>query len=253
MENRTDYEALIEEIMAIENDKAKRPHKAVDEFLQDAENLFHWGNDDIDDLMGAGLDRKYIDELPKRAGACRNAQSIWEKDKNSKEDVKKEWEEKSKLAYELKEDLLSSFGYAFRKNENLLKHVRVIRDGSGHNDLIQDMSDLSVLGKANPELLSAIKFDMLLLDKSADMAKELAPLLAIVNGNNQEGNESKIIRDKAFTHLKEAVDEVRDCGKYVFRKNKDRLKGYLDSSYKRKRRKNKNDKEEETNNNEDVN
>ncbi|MBN2672899.1 MAG: hypothetical protein JXX29_14545 [Deltaproteobacteria bacterium] len=47
-------------------------------------------------------------------------------------------------------------------------------------------------------------------------------------------NETKRIRDQAYTHLKEAVDAIRECGQYVFWKNPDRRKGYA-SDYNRKR------------------
>ena len=43
------------------------------------------------------------------------------------------------------------------------------------------------------------------------------------------------MRDKAYTHLKQAVDEVRECGHYVFWRNEARLKGYS-SRYFRKAR-----------------
>ena len=42
--------------------------------------------------------------------------------------------------------------------------------------------------------------------------------------------------DKAYTHLKEAVDAIRDCGQFVFWKDQDRAKGYA-SEYKRQSRK----------------
>jgi hypothetical protein len=44
--------------------------------------------------------------------------------------------------------------------------------------------------------------------------------------------EAKKIRDQAFTHLKEAVDYIGEFGKFVFRRNVDRLKGYR-SNYSR--------------------
>jgi len=43
------------------------------------------------------------------------------------------------------------------------------------------------------------------------------------------------MRDKAYTHLKQAVDQVRECGQYVFWRNEARLKGY-GSRYFRKAR-----------------
>ncbi|MCH9008526.1 hypothetical protein IIA29_11070, partial [candidate division KSB1 bacterium] len=44
-----------------------------------------------------------------------------------------------------------------------------------------------------------------------------------------------MMRDKAYTHLKQAVDQVRECGQYVFWRNEARLKGY-GSRYFRKAR-----------------
>lgn len=42
--------------------------------------------------------------------------------------------------------------------------------------------------------------------------------------------------DQSYTHLKEAVDAIRQCGQFVFWKDQDRAKGYA-SDYKRKSRK----------------
>ena len=57
-------------------------------------------------------------------------------------------------------------------------------------------------------------------------------------------NEKKVLRDKAYAHMKEAVDEIRRCGQYVFWKDKQRLKGYRSQYIKMKnksRKKGKND------------
>ena len=35
-----------------------------------------------------------------------------------------------------------------------------------------------------------------------------------------------MIRDKAYTLLKWAVDEIRECGRFVFWRTPERLKGY---------------------------
>ncbi|MCG8520944.1 MAG: hypothetical protein MI744_01920, partial [Pseudomonadales bacterium] len=90
-------------------------------------------------------------------------------------------------------------------------------------------------GRENPDPLTAISFDLAQLDVAATRADELADLLAEANGDKADQNESKIIRDKAYTYLKALVDEIREAGKYVFRKNKNRVKGYA-SQYRRTRR-----------------
>ncbi|MGD2086544.1 MAG: hypothetical protein PVH61_10205 [Candidatus Aminicenantes bacterium] len=64
-----------------------------------------------------------------------------------------------------------------------------------------------------------------------------------------EYSKAKKIRDQAYTHLKEAVDEIRLFGQYVFRQNKDRFIGYrsnyirqLKSKQRRKTKKNRGEK-----------
>jgi hypothetical protein len=38
--------------------------------------------------------------------------------------------------------------------------VSAITDGSGHADMIQDLNDIAVLGRENPDPLTAIGFDL---------------------------------------------------------------------------------------------
>jgi hypothetical protein len=50
--------------------------------------------------------------------------------------------------------------------------------------------------------------------------------------------EAKKIRDQAFTHLKEAVDLIREYGRYVFWRNDARLKGYRSNHLRKMRLRN---------------
>jgi hypothetical protein len=54
-----------------------------------------------------------------------------------------------------------------------LAAVRALGKGKNHTGMIQDLNDLTVLGKENPELLQTIHFDMSLLDKAAQMSGEI--------------------------------------------------------------------------------
>ncbi|WP_346862443.1 hypothetical protein [uncultured Draconibacterium sp.] len=69
-------------------------------------------------------------------------------------------------------------------------------------------------------------------------------MLAEANGDKADPNESKIIRDKAYTHMKVLVDEIRLAGKYVFRKNPNRLKGYSSEYWRKLHRAQKNNDED---------
>lgn len=243
MANTEDYNAKLAEIQAIPNEEVKDPGMPVDIALQEAENLYHWSLDDAGQLAVVGIEQSKLEDLPVRAGACREAQSIWNKDFRSQQEAQEKWAKKSPQVYEFHNDLLASMRFAYRKNDALLSRVRAIADGSGHADMIQDLNDIAVLGRENPDPLTAISFNLTQLEAAATLADSLADLLAEANGDKADQNESKIIRDKAYIHMKELVDEIREAGKYVFRKDPNRLKGYS-SDYWRKLNRKKNDDDE---------
>ncbi|MCX6581921.1 MAG: hypothetical protein NT166_17260 [Candidatus Aminicenantes bacterium] len=85
---------------------------------------------------------------------------------------------------------------------------------------------MAVLGRVNLQLLEAIPFDKSLLDKAAQASYDLSTVLANAIRDRMRPSDAKEIRDRAYTRLKEAVDEIRFYGRYVFRGNKERLPGY---------------------------
>jgi len=81
--------------------------------------------------------------------------------------------------------------------------------------------------------LEAIGMDLGLLDLARSKSSELADLLAKVNGSIRETSPKLEIRNKAYSHLKEAVDEIHRVGQYVFWRNDAKLKGYISPYLKR--------------------
>lgn len=223
MSNLDDYNSKLAIIMAIESDKT--PTMPVDVAIDEGEELF-WSTHDKAVLTADGLEEGYIEDLKIRIGACREAESRWVKERKSRKASDQEWNEKSPEAYTLRDKLLHKLQHAYRKNNILSIKVKDIAQGTGHADMIQDLNDLAVLGKDYPDGLSGINFDLTLLDQAASMSDEMGDLLGRANGDRKSKKPSKIIRDKAYLHMKEATDEIRACGKYSFWKNKDRLKGY---------------------------
>jgi len=237
MSNIDDYNEKLPDIQAIPDAEAVAPLIPVEVALQEAENLHHWSLDDATALAVVGITIDMINDLPVWAGACREAQSIWYKDYRSQQEAQKLWAERSPAAYAFRDDLLATMRFAYRKDDALLSRVRAIADGSGHADMIQDLNNIAVLGRENPDSLVAIGFDLGQLELAAIRSDELADLLAEANGDKADPNESKIIRDKAYMLLKILVDEIREAGKYVFRKNANRLKGYKSDYWRKQNRK----------------
>lgn len=232
--SKAQFELKKAEIEAISDENIKTPNMPVSVFLQESEDLHEWCQDDKEDLVKKALDWEKVEELPDLNGALRYAQSAWQKDYKSLEAVQTKWDKESALGFDLRNELLHHCLYAYRKTHDLLAKAQKIAEGSGSADMIQDLSDLAVLGKANPEPLMKLNVDMDLFDQAAEKSETLAQLLAKSNGAKNSDNALKITRDKAYTAVKEIVDEIRLCGKYAFWHTPTRQKGYISKYHQHK-------------------
>ncbi len=231
--SKQNFEEKLEEIQKIKNVLTPRIPVAI--YVQEAEDLYEWAMPDRKALKEAGLDISLLDDLQKRAGALRYSQSVWQKEFNTYEEAQKEWNEKSPRAFDLHDVLIHEFLHAYHDYPDLLSKVRSIAEGWGNADMLQDLSDLAVLGKANPKPFEKSHLDPALLDEAEALSAELSETLAKANGLRESDNNFKIIRDKAYTFLKIAVDEIRRNGQYKFWRTPERKKGYVSKYRKNKR------------------
>lgn len=227
MSSTTDYNELLPVISAINPADVLTPNLPIDVFVQESENLYHWSKDDQQALTKVGLNWNSVLSLPARAGACREAQSLWIKERNTRKQSEQDWKEQAPEAFDLRDQLIHTFRFAFRKHEGLLARVEEIAQGDTNSDMVQNLNDLAVLGKSNTDLLAAINFDLTLLDLAADLSDRMGDLLGATNGERKKDSEAMQIRDKAYTYLKQAIDEIRECGKFVFWRNPERMQGYV--------------------------
>jgi len=231
----TDYAAKLAAIEAISTDSIKKPNLPIKIYIQEAENLYQWVQPDQQALQSAGLDWAWVQGLPQRIGALREAESRWFKERFGREEAQVRWDQEAPAAYALRDQMLRTMRYAYRRDEVLLKRVAQIAEGTGHADMIQDLNDIAILGRAHPEPLQVVGVGPEQLEQAATTAEGMAELLAQVNGERAGGNSARVIRDQAYTHLKEAVDEIRACGQFVFWDAEGRLEGYH-SQYRRSQR-----------------
>ncbi len=242
MSDKENYDKKLDEIKAIREDQIKTPNNIpVDVYIQEANNLYQWCQDDKETLTALGLKWEFVTDLPARASALKEAESRWNKQRYAGKEWAKKWQKESPIAYDLRDEISQWFRFAFRKHDDLLKRLAHILEGNGHAEMIQDLNDLAGLGKANPLLLKKINFDMTLLDRAAEYSKRMRELRAEANNEREGGSDSKKIRDRAYTHLKEAVDVIYEHGQFAFRQDDERRRGYR-SNYIYKRRKRYEDK-----------
>ncbi len=219
--------AKLDEINSSTELEPTKPTLPVSIALQEAENLFDWCTKDKEALVMAGLDWSLVDDLQTRAGALRVAQAKWSSEYKSYQDCQAEWKIEAPAAFNMRDELVHHFYHALFNNPNEYAKVQRIDEGTTNADMIQDLMDLSELGMKHTTELESIGMDLALLDDARAKSFELAELLAKVNGSVQETSPTLEIRDKAFVHLKVAVDEIRRVGQYVFWRNNLKLKGYV--------------------------
>ena len=221
------YESLRTVLAALQADAVIEPTIPVAVALQEAEDLFVWCAADREVLTRAGLSWTLVESLPVRVGATRYIQSEWQREYNSQADAQRRWKEQSPAGFELRDELVHHCLHAFYALPDLYAHTQRIAEGSGASDMIQDLSDLAALGRANRQSLEKVGVNMALFDQASALSVSLSDLLAQSNGERLSGNKLKDARDRAYSYLKQAVDEIRRHGQYVFYRNDARKKGYV--------------------------
>jgi hypothetical protein len=243
MSDIEDYNMKIEVIKTITDDQIKMPNNIpLGIYIQEAENLYAWCQDDKEELTAKGLDWTVVEDLPIRCGALREAETNWHRVQFLRSEDEKIWMRETPDGYDLRNVLVHHFRYAFRDDPSLMESVKEIADRITHDGMIQGLRDLYVLGINNRDLLTKIGFDFTLLGLAAKKAEEFARMYAAASWDREDYREAKKIHNQAFTHLKEAVDLIYEYGRYVFWRNAARLKGYrsnhLRNRYRKRARRN---------------
>lgn len=204
-------------------------------YSQESVNLTSWANDDKEDLLKAKLDWSLVDDITVRAAALTEAESRWNANRFVRADAQKLWDKLSPAAYEKRDVMVHAFLYAYRKTKDIYSRIQRVAEGNGDADMILDLNVLGVIGEENPGPLEAIGYDLSQLDTAKQDAEQMQLLLAEASGDFPGYSETKDIRDRAYTYLKQAVDTVRECGQYLFYRNRKRYIGYT-SQYIRTRK-----------------
>jgi hypothetical protein len=220
-----------------------KPTIPVQAALQESEELLKWCLPDKEILVRSGLDWKLVDDLPVRTSALRVIQSKWTAAYKNYQDCQEVWRIAAPAASNLRDELVHHFLHAFTNNKSLTEIVRRIADGKSNSEMIQNLLNLYELGTQNPKELEAIGFDFKTLEDAREKSFVLGGILADVKKALHDTNPVLELRNKAYSHLKEAVDEIRRKGQYAFWRDDDKLLGY-GSPYLRKMNSRKKDKED---------
>jgi len=245
MTNKECYDALITEYVKIPVEKVNPHAIPIEIAINEAEGLYNNALQDKELLATTDLDMSLIDDLPIRALGCKHAQLLWDKVYKDKSNAEEEWKILAPVATDLRDELIHFCKFAHRNDKKLLDRVNRISEGYAQADLVMDLGNLAMLGKEYPEPLQNNGFDLSKLDKAEQLSDECNELLGRVHGARTSNNEgAKDMRDRAYSYLKQAVDAIREAGRFVFWKDEERAALYA-SAYSREMRRKRNVAESE--------
>ncbi len=227
MSAKEHYKTKIPVLTAIALEDIKHPHHVpVGIYIQEAQGLYAWVQEDKGTLVTNGFNWEWVEDLPVRIGALAGAEAQWQKRKDSRQEDMDTWVKASKGAYELRDKLYQVSKFAARNHPNLLRRLKGIAKSQTNAGMIQDLQNISVFGNESPEIFEAIGFDVEEFETASITCSKVAKLYAAAESAKKDTTRVREMRDRAYTHLKEAVDEIRAYGRFVFRGNKERLVGY---------------------------
>ena len=235
----TATKTIEEEVLEYKQDEIISPTIPVDITIGEAGQLHQYAIEDKEQLLAKGLSENAIQELIPRAKFLQTKQSAWIAVYQSALTSTQQWEAKIDEAKLLQRELKYDFQFGYRNHPDILNKLKNIVEGKGNMDLIQDLSDYSAFAKQYPEPLSAIFFDTSKTERAKQISLDLVDLMNKVDGvKNSKNRPEKIMRDRAYTHLKQLVDEIRDYGKYVFWNDEEKQKRYSSEYIRDKNKKN---------------
>ncbi len=232
------YNELIDTIKKVPIDELETPNKPMETYTHEAGRT-HWAFEThLSEFEEKNFPSENLMDLEKRIGALREAQGRYMIFKNGGSGAQQYWAEHSPAAFELRDDLLATMKFACRKHSAHTKTLKEISKGSTISDMIQDLVELTILGKEIPVELEAIGADLSLIDTAAQQVNALTKIQRMAEEDRKTNSEVRIIRDQAYTYTHQLVAEVRDWAGHIFRKQPDILKKFTSNYYKTKNSKN---------------
>jgi len=224
---------LHEAIESIPDDEIVTPTMPVADVIGEAEELLKNAAADRDVLIKSGLDAALIDSLSDRIAAYAKAEANHNAVAFAKSEARKEWEKLKPEADDIKQTLIHSLRFVFKRNNMNaeLKSVAEISKGKGYRDLVMDLMELHTLAEKYTDMLAKVGVDNKVINDANVMFGKLRKLLGDINTQPKDVAAAKKTAQKAYTYLWQAVDEIREVGQFAFWKDEKKADLYRSDFY----------------------
>ncbi len=230
----SELETLIPVLKALTPDDLIETTAPMAVALQEANDLHAaiQADDTWDRLLQVGMDPGVFDGLPVAVAAARQAQSQWVvvRDRGKAQTQRN----RELSGTELRSEIVAACRWNLRHDPVALAVIDQIVQGEGVPDLVQDLMDLAALIDRQAAAFDGDEtFDAA---AKAEVARTTASeITAGLSESRVLGDHeaAKLVRDRAYTHLSKLVADVREAGRYAFRKDPRRAAAF-GSAYMRK-------------------
>lgn len=199
-------------------EEVRPPTIPVDNLVAEALALSVTATSVRDDLVAKGLPPEQIDNLPTYAHGLAEAQA----ELNAIRGLKRSEAEINLEAQgvELRAEMIADGRFALRKNRDAQAALDRVQEGTGLDDLVQDLKDLAAFhGRFASDLETIGAEPKVKAERARKVAGELEGYVARRRGADGEEVGALDTRDRAASLLIETMAEVRAAGAYAFRKN----------------------------------
>ncbi|MFW5740752.1 MAG: hypothetical protein ACOC1F_10355, partial [Myxococcota bacterium] len=210
------------ELEAMPASEVDKPPYPPDRMVGEANALYKVADRYRKELKEVNLDEALIDDLPRRTQALAGAQAaraLVPDTKRSAEELKAEAK-----AFEIRNDIYTAGRYATRKIAKAQQALDAMSDGTGHDDLIQDLKDGALFSQTYAAEFARVGQDPEGLAKQAlASAEAFEGYLAERRAATTAETKATDLRNRAATHLYDAMSEIRGAGAFRFRRDADVL------------------------------
>jgi hypothetical protein len=223
----TELEAMRPILDAIPPDEIDEPPLPMAVALQEANDLHTTlGVDDTRErLVTVGVDPAALDQLATAVAATRQAQSQWVVVRDRGKPAAQSKREQAGVV--MRSDLVAACRWSLRREPTAQAVVDAIVEGEGVADMVQDLLDLAMLVDRHTAAFDADQtFDAPAQIEAARSGAE--QITAGLSQSRTPGDHqaAKALRDRAYTYLAELVSDVRQAGRYAFRKQPKRASAF---------------------------
>ena len=194
--------------------EVRSPDQPIDIYFQETDDLLaHVEANGLRPLLvDEGLNEGVFDEIAAALAAARQAQTEWTL-LNDREKPTDQQELEVK-GYALRARAVKKARFTLRKDKSAQTTISNIVEGEGLADLVQDLDDLAKLIEDRADEFARNRnFDA--AKAKADMTETARAIRGGLSGFRMNPAQTKAVdlRDRAWTHLDDLVDDLREAGR----------------------------------------